>query len=885
MTLHTLAPALLGLALSATATAGDRFDFDRTPGQLPKAVRPLQQSLTLDVDPDRDSFSGRTAITLQVRQPVDAIVLHAHQLQATRSVLLQGRQARALNVLPDPATQTWRLVPADGRPVGSGRATLQLHWTGRVQDTDGGLYRAPYQAGGTTQRMLATQMQAVFARMTFPLFDEPAFRARFQLDVRAPAGYQVLSNMPQASQRRQGGQVLHRFATTPPMPSYLVAVSVGRYDALQGRAGKVPLRVLTAPGKGALGAYALQATQQILPYYEAYFGLPYALPKLDQLAVPSTRNGAMEDWGLISYAEGTLLFDPATSNPQQQRGIFSIVAHEVAHQWFGNLVTAASWEEIWLNEAFATWMADKASAHFNPQWQLPLRHRRQIDHAMERDGGASTRAIRSGPVREDSVFDVFDDITYTKGGAVLGMLEQWIGEDAFRRGLAAYMKERRLSNATAGDLWFHMGRASGSDVSGVAASWTDQKGFPLVRVDSRCEGGSTWLDTRQQAFTHDGSPRSGLWQVPLVLLHDGRLQRALLTQEQQRLQLPGCPALPTVVNPQGVGFYRVAYGDAQRQALAAGFGTLPPAAQVTLLSDSFALAQAGQLPLSAWLDLLPALAGVRGDTRPALLGQAQAGLRVLDEALAGTPAQQALRSTARALLAPELRTLGWDRRPGDDAETTSLRAGLISDLARYGDSTVVARAQALFDADEAGTSPLPAPIRSAVIRAVGWHADAARFDALRRRLLQARLEEDRWLLASALALAPDPALAQQALALALDDTLPPNVATRLPGMVGDGLRHGELAYRFVLQHFDALGRRSGDMFGARAWLLPGAAYSLNDGAAAARLRADQQRLLGDTGTAVASRVASRIELMAAIRDREAARLGAVLQAVSARLGG
>jgi aminopeptidase N len=459
------------------------------------------------------------------------------------------------------------------------------------------------------------------------------------------------------------------FATTPPMPSYLVAVSVGRYDALQGRAGKVPLRVLTAPGKGALGAYALQATQQILPYYEAYFGLPYALPKLDQLAVPSTRNGAMEDWGLISYAEGTLLFDPATSNPQQQRGIFSIVAHEVAHQWFGNLVTAASWEEIWLNEAFATWMADKASAHFNPQWQLPLRHRRQIDHAMERDGGASTRAIRSGPVREDSVFDVFDDITYTKGGAVLGMLEQWIGEDAFRRGLAAYMKERRLSNATAGDLWFHMGRASGSDVSGVAASWTDQKGFPLVRVDSRCEAGSTWLDTRQQAFTHDGSPRSGLWQVPLVLLHDGRLQRALLTQEQQRLQLPGCPALPTVVNPQGVGFYRVAYGDAQRQALAAGFGTLPPAAQVTLLSDSFALAQAGQLPLSAWLDLLPALADVRGDTRPALLGQAQAGLRVLDEALAGTPAQEALRSTARALLAPELRTLGWDRRPGDDAET------------------------------------------------------------------------------------------------------------------------------------------------------------------------------------------------------------------------
>lgn len=895
--LRTLLIVLAAGATTLGAAAQARFDFAQTPGRLSKAVRPLVQALSFDVDPGRDRFDGETTLTLQLDQPQPALRLHAHQLEPGSAHWTPGRVAnprreRVLTVERDEAGQTWLLRPADGQPLPRGRGLVRLSFSGRVQDNDAGLYRAPYAAApGVRQdfapRILATQLQAVFARMLFPTFDEPAFRSAFEISVRTPPGWEVLSNMPlstlsqaqrRAERRAQPERVLHRFGRTPPMPSYLVALAVGRFDTLRGHAAGVPLRIVTVPGKREQGRLALEATQKLLPYYTRYFGQRYALPKLDQLAVPSTRSGAMEDWGLISYAEDTLLYDPATANTHSQREVFSVVAHEVAHQWFGNLVTAASWEEIWLNEAFATWMAAKASEHFNPQWQLPLRRRREIDQTMERDGGPATRAIRSGAVAENSVFDVFDDITYTKGGAVLAMLEAWIGETPFRRGLAAYMRERRLSNATAGDLWFHIGRAAGRDVAAVAASWTDQRGFPLVGVDARCEAGSTRLVLTQRAFG-DTTTTPRLWQVPLELLHGGRRHTLLLAQAQQELQLPGCPALPTVVNPAGVGFYRVSYAEPARAALAKAFAELPAAVQVTLLSDGFALAQTGLLPVADWLQLVAQLPASRGEGRAALFAQAGAGLRVLRDALTGSPAAAALDGAARALLAPELQRLGWVARPGEDSETEALRASLIASLSRYGDGAVNAQAAALFEADEAGRAPLAPATRAAVIVSAGRTADAARHQALQRRLLAAAGEEDRWLFAEALAAAPDAALLPQTLALTLDERLPANVATRLPSLVARAGHHREAAYAHVVQHWNELARRAGDMFGARAWLLPGAAGGFNTEAEAARLLADQQRLQGEPGRATAERAAARIRLLAALREREAERLLAPLQAL------
>ncbi|WP_243651216.1 M1 family metallopeptidase [Rubrivivax gelatinosus] len=883
MSLRFLRTFAAAAALAAgAALAQPRFDFDRTPGTLPKTVLPSRYTITLDLDPAAERFSGQASIALRLRRAVPEIVLHAYTLQPRGATLKAGGRDRALTVTADEATQTWRLVPADGRPLPAGTATLELAWDGTVQRSGSGLYRAPY-GGGRAGAMLATQLEAVFARMVFPAFDEPSFRAVFELAVRTPVGVEVVSNTAERSVVDDGGRRLHRFEPTPPMPSYLVALAAGRFDTLAGRAAGVPLRILTAPGKAAQGAYALEVTERVLPFYSAYFGQRYALPKLDQLAVPSTRFGAMEDWGLISYAENTLLFDPAHSDTNTRRRIFSIVAHEVAHQWFGNLVTAASWEEIWLNEAFATWMAEKATERFNPEWNIALRRRGPIDDAMTRDAGDSTRAIRSGPVPEDRVFDVFDDITYVKGGAVLAMLEQWIGPKALRNGLAGYMAERRLSNATAGDLWHHIGRASGRNVAAVATSWTDQPGFPLVQAESRCEHGRTRLELSQRRFTLDGHDAPGLWKLPLVVQHGGRTSSLLLDGVRTSTTLAGCPATPTLLNPGGQGFYRVAYAPDWHAALAARFAELPGTAQATLLADTLALAQSGRLPMASLIELLAQLPSVQGPTRPALYAQARRAFEFLDESLHDSPAQAPLHAAARALFAPELATLGWTPRAGEGSEAEQLRNGLIADLAAYGDEAVIARAGELFDAELAGRAPLPPAIRQGVVSAVGRHADEARFAALLARLDAAASEEERWLYASAIAEVPDAALARRLLARTLDGTLPTNIATTLPQMVGQAPGHEQLAYDFVVAEFARLGELAGPMFGARAWLLPGTVAASADAGVARRMLADQQRLVGTPGAATAARAAARITLRAQVRAAEAQRLAPALQALASRL--
>ena len=890
----------LGLTTTGPAAAQARFNFDSTPGSLPKTVVPSRYTLAFDLDPAKDSFTGRAEIALEVRQPVAAIVLHALRLEAGRVELRPAGEgtgtARRLSVGPGAIPQSWALTPEDAAPIPPGRYILRIDYSGRVNTSGNGLFGAGYGSAGPPGRMLATQLESTDARSVFPAFDEPAFRAAFEISVRAPQGLTAVSNMPLASEVAEGGQVLHRFQTTPPMPSYLVALAVGRFDVLAGSADGVPLRLLTAPGKRAQAAYAMQVTQQVVPYYNAYFGLRYALPKLDQQAVPSVRQGAMEDWGLISYSEDALLYDPATSNPRTQRGVFSVVAHEIAHQWFGNLVTAASWDEIWLNEAFATWMAAKATARFNPDWHDELERRPWLDRTMAGDMGGATRAIRSGPVSETAVFDVFDGITYAKGGAVLGMLEQTLGEDAFQRGLAAYMAERQFSNATAGDLWFHLGQASKRDVAALAASWTDQPGFPLVSVESRCVGGRTEL-TLSQRRMRDGAGAAGLtssdaadaaakdaalWQIPVRLARGERRDDVLLTQARQRFDLPGCSEQALVANAGGIGYYRVRYDAAGAAALAQQFRQLAPVDQIGLLSDSFALAQAGEQPMARWFALVGQLPQVAGPARGPLFDLAGNGVAFLDVALAGTPAQPLLQAAGRRLFGPELARLGWDDRPGDDPQTLQLRGALIGRLARYDDPATVREALWRFDADarasSAGRVPLPASIRSAVVWAAGRHGGVDRHALLLGRLQSAGGEEERWMVAEALAAGTDEGRARALLDLSLAGVLPTNIAGALPGLVADEGPFGDMAYAYTLKHWDALARiNPSSMYGAQ-WLLPSAAARFNLPSQAETLIADQRRLAGPDGAAPAARTAARIALRAAVRAREAAALETLLAA-------
>jgi aminopeptidase N len=870
---------LLGLPTAATAQA--RFAFDDTRSVLPKSVAPSRYRLAFDVDPARERFSGQAEILLTVRQPVAQIVLHARGLEAKAGgVLLRSAgTSRAMRVRADTKASLWTLTPADGRPIAAGEHRLTVAYRGRVQRSGEGLYRADHRVEGQAATMLATQLQAIEARSLFPAFDEPLFRAVFEISVRAPRGYEVLSNMPRVASATATNSVLHRFAPTPSMPSYLVAFAVGRFDMLEGDAAGLPLRIFTAPGKREQGRYAMAQTQRLLPYFNDWFGVPYALPKLDQLAIPSSRSGAMEDWGLISYIENALLYDPARSGASTQRRVFGTVAHELAHQWFGNLVSVASWDEIWLNEAFATWMENKAAEHFYPEWQASLARRGWQERAMERDATPATRAIRSGPVNEARVFEVFDGITYSKGGAVLSMLEQWIGEPAFKRGLAAYMNERRFAPATAGDLWFHIGQAAGRPVATVSSSWTEQPGFPLLRLDARCEGGSTRIVLSQRRFLMDpNAAAAGQWQVPVRIARGGELHTLLLDAPERRFELPGCSEAALLANAGGRGFYRVQYDAASQRRLLEQFAALAAADRVALLSDRFALAQAGQAPLADYFALLAQLPAVTDAGRDPLYALAVQQLKWLNSSLHATPAEGPLRAAARALLAPELARLSWQPAAGEDLTRLDLRAKLIMALADFDDPGVLSVARERFDAVLRGDAGVPPSLRAALLGAAGRNPSEDQFTALLEALRRAERQEERWNYANALAAGRDPVRAQRVLAASIEGRgLPPDVASKLPGLVAQEPSLTLAAYDFSLAQWPRLAALAGTgVFGGRHDLLPAATGESSDLALAARLRKDQARWAGAAGAGLAERAVARIDVRARLRAREADTLAAAL---------
>ncbi|HEU5294539.1 MAG TPA: ERAP1-like C-terminal domain-containing protein, partial [Burkholderiaceae bacterium] len=502
--------------------------------------------------------------------------------------------------------------------------------------------------------------------------------------------------------------------------------------------------------------------------------------------------------------------------------------------------------------------------------QVLLNRRGHVDETMAIDATDATRAIRSGPVRETAVYDVFDNITYVKGGAVLGMIEQWLGEERFRRGLAAYMREQRLSNATAGDLWFHIGRAAGRDVASMAASWTNQPGFPLVSVQSRCDGGVTRVALSQRRFRAPASAASSsaTWQIPVRLARGAQAATVLLSGASATATLAGCSDEPVRANAGGIGYYRTAYDAQARAALQVRFVRLPPADRVLLLADVLALAQAGDLPLAEALRWLAGLHDVRDAARVPLFGQAVEAFEWLDNAFTGTPQQATLRESARALLKPELARLGWDPAAADDAETLALRARLVRALGRLQDPDTQAEALARVERDEALTPRLHRSVREAAQVVAGARADRARFDRMLAQLAAANGEQERRTLVSALASSGDAARATELLDRMLKGDLPPNTAMLVPMKMAElSPLGGDIVYRHLIAHWPAWAQLAGPY--GRRWLLPEAAWHSNDPARAQQLLADQQRLVGPDGQAMAARAAAHIGQLADIRDRAA----------------
>ena len=858
-----LAAALL---FCAAAGAEPRFSFDSTPGKLPKDVVPKHYALRIVPSATLERFEGRTQIEVEVARPVAAIELNAVELDFDSARLYSGAEPTVLAAKFDRERETVTLAPAAGL-IAPGRYRLDIDYTGRIAKHPNGLHQILYkqrEGGQLVERiMLATQMEPVHARRLFPGWDEPEFRASFEITAVIDEPLSAVSNMPvSAVTVLPGGKKEVTFERSVPMPTYLVALFVGELEVLEDSVEGIALRIYTVRGKTARARYAMQATKQIVPFFNEYFGVRYALPKLDQVAVPGGIFGAMENWGAISYNEAALLYDEAEPSLRQQQQVYGVIAHEVAHQWFGNLVTMAWWDNLWLNEGFASWMATKTTQRFYPDWKVGLRSVLWRQEAMSEDARRTAHPVQTPVASDARAMDVFDAITYSKGEALIGMLESYLGEEVFRDGIRRYMRAHQYSNATTADLWQHLSEASGREVATLAAPWTEQPGFPVVKVVQRCANGRGVATLMQERFTLN-DPRAPrlTWKVPVTLAEaSGERHAVLLDRAPQRLRLARCG--PIRVNVGDTGYYRVQYDQRSFSHFARELATLEVSDRLRVLADSFALMQAGSLDARQYLALVDAL-GDEDDPRIwEHVIEALAFLRELIDA----PADQAAfdRAVARVLGKPFAR-VGWSTQPNEGADRALLRRQLVDALGRAGDAATVREAQARFAARE--SKPIDAAVRPALLNVVGRHADEATFEALLRSLRSATDAEIKAQLRSALRHVSDPDRLRRWLGLLLaTDELPPGDAVYDISRSGRDSGHSDLVWQFVRANLPAILAKASPY--GRTYVLPEAAAPAADAARADELIALTRANLEPGAYYQAEKTADWIRLKAQVKARE-----------------
>jgi aminopeptidase N len=857
-----LAAASWSLVL-ACVRAEQPFSFAATPGKLPKDVVPRHYALTVRPDVATLTTEGEETVDLEVLKPTSVLMLNALDLDITGAAV-DGAPVGLPSA--DAAAQTIKFSLA--QLLAPGKHTLKLAFRGKIVRTAQGLYCERYRTPSGEKQMLGTQMESTDARRMFPCWDEPVFRATFQLTTTVPVKQIAISNTPVESERPlPGGAREVTFGRTPAMASYLVVLCMGEFEVLRGEVDGVQLGIVTTEGKRDQGRYALEATKEIVHYYNTYFGVKYPLPKLDLIAVPGGFGGAMENWGGITFNEAILLFDPADSSQATRERVYAVIAHEVAHQWFGDLVTMAWWDNLWLNEGFASWMGTKATDHFNPGWQVWLRANADKQRAMERDSHPSTHAIQQPIHNEDEAADAFDAITYLKGQGFLRMVETYLGEDTFRAGIRRYIAAHAYSNSTTADLWTALEEASGKPVRAFAANWTEQPGFPVVNVSTRSFDGRTQVTLTQEHFTlNDPAPAARIWQIPVTLApaDDPAKRQTVLLEGGKDVELLSVAAgEPIIANVGNTGFFRVAYSPEETKALTAKFPLLEVADQINLVSDTGALVDAGRAGVASYLELVGRIH--RDDTSLALWQQVNDSLSRLDDLERGRPGRAAFRRWYIERLREPFSRLGWEARAGEPSNDALLRALVINQLGYLGDQEVIAEARARFARFVAAPNSLAANLRTPVSSIVGRYADAATWEKLYGLARSAEGIEEQRRYYGALQFVADPALAARTLALALTDEQSTTFAVRMVTGVAFAGDQPELAWDYAREHADALLTKLPAF--ARNGYFPSIARAFNDANRADELEAFVAQKLPPEARAETTKASDQIRFKAALKVR------------------
>jgi aminopeptidase N len=802
---RVLAGVLALLLLMAAARADAPYSFEATPGQLPKTVAPLHYTLDLQPNLEALTVAGSVVIDIEVRAPTDRMVLNAVDMTFSAASLEGIAPARSITVDKDAQTVTLSFP----RVIEVGRYKLRIAYSAQINKFGRGIYSIDYRTDDGRKQMIASHSEPSDARRIFPGWDEPAFKATFDLSVTVPERFMAVSNMPVAREEPAlSGSKRVSFERTPIMSTYLFVLVAGELERLTGEAEGITIGVVTTRGKSANGRYAIEQTADLLKYFNDYFAAKYPLPKLDLVALPSNNASAMEHWGAITFIESGLLYDPAKSTIDTQRRVFSLLAHEIAHQWLGNLVTTAWWNDLWLNEGFASWMQYKVADALHPEWQPWFNSNGAKQGAMAQDARRSARAITQQVANETEASTVFDAITYSKGQAVVRMVETYVGEDVFRDAMRRYMKEHAYSNATTADLWHALDAVSGKAIGALASSYAEQPGVPLVIADSRCVNGEQRIALKQDRFTvRDPAAQPQRWQVPVRFGRPDGSGATVLLDGQVEIAAGRCGDA-VKLNLGDVGYYRVQYDAAMQGALARRLTSMEPADRVNLLADAWALTEANRNPPSAYFELADQLAG---DDHRSVADQVIRTLTRVYWLERGRPGQAAFAAYARATLRPMFDRVGWQAVAGEAADRALLRARLIRALGDFGDEAVLAEARRRFDAFLRDAASLPPNLRDAVTHLVGRSADRATYQTLLDLGRKSTNTEERVRYYSALGGALDPALARETLAITLTEELPSDLGRRLIFWVAEG-EHPGLALEFVKTNFETLATKNGSSF-------------------------------------------------------------------------
>jgi len=782
-------------------------------------VRPVEVDLHVTVDPSKGSgFQGEVVHRLVLDRRKRVLELHADELAVSGAVVeTAGRRQRG-RITRHPERETIQVTLPE--PIPAGRATLRLAFRAKLR----GDLRGLYAASAGDRRYAFTQLEAADARRFFPCFDEPAMKARFRVSVTTGLSNTVLSNSPveKVEPGAKGQKTLH-FRRTPPLSTYLLALAVGELVASEPvHCGPTEIRVWHVPGKEGLTAFGLEAARETLARLETYFDLPYPYEKLDLVAAPDFEAGAMENAGAVFFRETLLLVDPESATLQEKKRAAEVICHELAHMWYGDLVTMAWWDDLWLNEAFATWMAFHVVDAWKPEWKMwnDFQHHRAA--ALGLDALSETHPIYVAVRTPAEATENFDLITYEKGASVVRMLERFLGAETFRDGVRRYIRAHRESNTVASDLWDALAEASGQDVEPVVRAWIEQSGFPLLRLRRKERDGRSWLRFEQSRFL--SSPADGgdgaLWPLPFVgrVASGGstRTVRQLLTRRRGEIELPVRGPRFVYGNAEEGGFYRPLHEPGELAALAEGLSLLAPVERMGLIGHQWAAARAGFADVRGFLDLALAFADERDpDVLLALRAPIELCARSAGRSL-GSEAEARIRTRFGKAFAPGFAAAGWEPGTGEGDEDRLRRAALLALVGELGERPdVMSAARARCDAFLADRRTLEANLADPVVSLAARGGDAALFDAFLEASRDASTPQDQRRFLLALGGFGDPALIDRALALLLTDQVGTQDVALLLSRLLANRAASERAWTFWKQRFEKLRRRMPPMLVTR----------------------------------------------------------------------